>query len=66
MCGRVGSESKCFCGHMFNDHNLVFTKKKQKTNCKKCKCGSMKWIPTRPEEIGFGHLPRRKEFKIFK
>ena len=66
LCGRVGSESRCFCGHYFPDHNKILTKKKFDSKCKKCKCQGFKWIPTRPEEIGFGHLPRRSEFNIHK
>lgn len=27
-CGRVGSKSKCFCGHFFSDHKLTCTKKR--------------------------------------
>ena len=43
-CFRVGSESKCFCGHFFKDHfNEVG--KKLKNNCKSCKCIAFRFIP---------------------
>ncbi|CDW88981.1 UNKNOWN [Stylonychia lemnae] len=62
-CFRIGSQSNCFCGHRFSSHELIL-KKAQKTNCKDCKCAEFKFMPRRPEEIGQGHLPRRKGFDI--
>jgi len=63
-CFRVGSESKCFCGHLFKDHQKVLTKKTTKTNCDKCVCKAFSFIPRRPEELGQWWLPRRKGFNI--
>ncbi len=32
-CFRVGSNSRCFCGHSFAGHKKVLTKKKLNTDC---------------------------------
>ena len=61
-CCRVGPATRCFCGHSLETHgagNLL-----RKTSCSQCKCRYFNYIPTRPEEIGMGHLPRRKNFNI--
>ena len=63
-CFRVGSDSRCFCGCYFKDHEKQLTKNKLKTNCNKCKCKAFRFIPRRPEEIGEHWLPRRKGFNI--
>ena len=62
-CFRVGSQSRCFCGHLFGSHQLVLAKS-QKTNCTECKCAAFSFIPRRPEEVGQWHLPRRKGFDV--
>lgn len=63
-CGRIGSQSMCFCGHMFPDHDIKVTKKKQSSKCTQCKCKDFRWVPQRPEECGMWWLPRRKGFKV--
>lgn len=65
-CMRVGSKSKCFCGHFYSAHKLTITGKKKNISnpCEKCVCKRFQWIPTRPEECGMYWLPRRKEFKL--
>lgn len=63
-CFRIGTNSKCFCGHLFKDHQKILTKTQQKNNCTTCDCKAFSFIPRRPEEIGQGHLPRRKGFDI--
>lgn len=35
-CSRVGSSSRCFCGHFFQEHKLIFTSNKQVTSCLNC------------------------------
>ena len=59
-CTRVGPGAKCFCGHLFDTHNLC----KRSNPCTGCRCISFKFIPQRPEEVGEWWLPRRKEFDI--
>ena len=59
-CTRVGPGAKCFCGHVFETHNMS----KRTNPCTQCKCSSFKFIPQRPEEVGEWWLPRRKEFDI--
>ena len=63
QCFRIGSESRCFCGHLLKDHNRELGKK-VKSNCRQCKCTAFQFIPRRPEELGLWHLPRRKGFDI--
>lgn len=65
-CFRVGSNSRCFCGHNFNAHKKVLMKKKLHTDCEKCECKQFKWIPRRPEEVGMYWLVRRKGFDVTK
>eukprot|EP01064_Diplonema_japonicum_P036441 TRINITY_DN816_c6_g1_i4.p1 TRINITY_DN816_c6_g1~~TRINITY_DN816_c6_g1_i4.p1 ORF type:complete len:279 (+),score=24.19 TRINITY_DN816_c6_g1_i4:147-983(+) len=59
-CCRVGPDTLCFCGCPLKHHNLS----NRKVNCTSCRCPYYRYIPSRPEEIGFGHLTRRKEFDI--
>lgn len=59
-CTRIGPGAKCFCGDLFESHNLL----KRTHPCEKCRCNSFKFIPQRPEEVGEWWLPRRKEFNI--
>ncbi len=64
-CFRVGSNSRCFCGHMFTEHEIPLSHKKvSKTNCSTCPCKGFKFIPRRPEEVGMDWLPRRKGFNV--
>ena len=65
QCFRVGSESRCFCGHLFKVHEKAFMKGgKLKNSCQTCECKAFNFIPRRPEEIGQHWLPRRKGFNI--
>lgn len=63
-CFRAGSKSKCFCGHLFAEHNKNIGAKKINTSCLNCPCKAFKYVPTRPEECGMWWLPRRKEFDV--
>ena len=50
ICFHLGKNSMCVCGHVFFWHNLVLFEGEFKSNCKKCKCGKLKYIPIFPEE----------------
>ena len=63
-CFRVGSDSKCFCGHFFKNHDKILKNGRFKTNCKNCLCKQFRFIPRRPEELNQWWLPRRKGFDI--
>jgi len=63
-CFRLGSKSKCFCGHLQNEHNKNIGTKKIDTKCLNCPCKAFSYVPTRPEEVGMWWLPRRKEFDV--
>ena len=65
-CFRVGSNSRCFCGHLFAGHQKTLSKKKLNTACEKCECKGFQWIPRRPEEVGMYWLVRRKGFDAVK
>lgn len=65
-CGRLGSQSKCFCGHYLTGHSDKYFGKKLDTSCKECPCKTFKFVPTRPEECGMYWLPRRKDFNVNK
>ncbi|EAS01192.2 hypothetical protein TTHERM_00318550 (macronuclear) [Tetrahymena thermophila SB210] len=65
-CGRIGSNSKCFCGHLFSCHNDKYFGKKFDVSCKNCPCKVFKFVPTRPEECGMYWLVRRKDFNVHK
>ena len=53
QCFRIGSESKCFCGHLFKAHEKTILKNgRVKNNCNSCDCKAFQFIPRRPEEIG--------------
>ncbi|CAD8136860.1 unnamed protein product [Paramecium pentaurelia] len=62
-CSRIGSTSKCFCGHLFSQHKQQLGKKFN-TGCEKCECKRFQFVPSRPEECGMYWLPRRKDFNI--
>ena len=64
QCFRIGSESRCFCGHFLSSHDKDLTKSKVKSGCQTCKCKEFKFIPRRPEELGQWWMPRRKGFDI--
>eukprot|EP00164_Ancoracysta_twista_P003186 GFYU01004250.1.p1 GENE.GFYU01004250.1~~GFYU01004250.1.p1 ORF type:complete len:439 (-),score=34.62 GFYU01004250.1:221-1537(-) len=61
-CTRVGPHSMCFCGHKGDAHDF----RTPMVKCLTCDCKQMRWIPTRPEEVGEWWLPRRKDFNVTK
>lgn len=63
-CSRLGKFSKCFCGHLFPQHNDSLFGKKQNTACRDCPCKRFAFVPTRPEECGMYWLVRRKDFNV--
>lgn len=63
-CGRIGSNSKCFCNHLFSNHNQKGFGKKIDIKCQQCPCKAYRFVPSRPEECGMWWLPRRKDFKV--
>ncbi|KAK2964733.1 putative FAM221B-like protein [Blattamonas nauphoetae] len=64
FCSRIGPTTRCFCGHLFQDHDMKPTAKRQSTKCHLCHCPRCEFVPTRPEEIGDHWLPRRKDFNV--
>ena len=59
-CIRVGSNSKCFCGHLLSDH-APHTGKSVQVPCtlERCECKAFAFILSRPEEAGEWWLQRR-------
>ena len=62
-CSRVGSASRCFCGHTLAEHALVDSKNPRAPSCS-CGCKRFEFVPSRPEEVGMWWLPRRKGFNV--
>ncbi|CAH8580323.1 unnamed protein product [Heterobilharzia americana] len=62
-CQRVCSTSRCFCGHLLNQHEK-FTGKQTFLKCEQtgCICKGFKFIPNRPEEVGEFWLIKRRDF----
>lgn len=64
MCGRIGSESSCLCGHSYRDHGIG-RPNKPLPKCSACRaCTAFRHSPVRPEEVGQWHLPRRRDFDL--
>ncbi|GMI47982.1 hypothetical protein TrCOL_g6323 [Triparma columacea] len=60
-CFRLSYDSPCFCGCTLADHLEIGGR------CKSCRsCRLYKFVYTRPEEIGDGHLVRRRGFNVTK
>nr|XP_039271344.1 protein FAM221B-like isoform X2 [Styela clava] len=59
-CIRVGEESKCFCGHLLNQHRY-FNGTKSQVSCAihDCRCRSFEFVPSRPEDVGEFWLKKR-------
>lgn len=59
-CIRVCKSSKCFCGHLLNQH-AQYTGKSVMVPCTapRCECKAFAFIPSRPEEAGEFWLQRR-------
>ncbi|XP_003943837.2 protein FAM221B [Saimiri boliviensis] len=60
-CFRIGSESRCFCGHLLREHRIISD---ISVPCKvsQCRCLMFCFIPSRPEEVGEFWLKRRATF----
>lgn len=62
-CIRVGSNSKCFCGHLLHQHGK-YDGNSVRVPCAvaKCKCKAFAFIPSRAEDVGEFWLQRRPNF----
>nr|KAF6433379.1 family with sequence similarity 221 member B [Molossus molossus] len=50
-CFRIGDESKCFCGHLLREHQII-SDISVPCNVSQCRCLMFCFIPSRPEEVG--------------
>lgn len=66
ICTRIGSKSRCLCGHFLKNHlPLKRGGSTRPPKCNSCtKCPGFRYAPSRPEECGQWHLPRRKDFDL--
>ncbi|XP_030878048.1 protein FAM221B-like [Leptonychotes weddellii] len=60
-CFRIGDESKCFCGHLLKEHQII-SDISVPCNVGQCRCLMFCFIPSRPEEVGEFWLKRRTTF----
>ncbi|XP_023379775.1 protein FAM221B isoform X1 [Pteropus medius] len=60
-CFRIGDESKCFCGHLLREHQII-SDISVPCNVGQCRCLMFCFIPSRPEEVGEFWLKRRATF----
>nr|XP_020736061.1 protein FAM221B isoform X2 [Odocoileus virginianus texanus]XP_020764607.1 protein FAM221B-like isoform X2 [Odocoileus virginianus texanus] len=60
-CFRIGDESKCFCGHLLREHQII-SDISVPCNVGQCHCLMFCFIPSRPEEVGEFWLKRRATF----
>ncbi|XP_077918333.1 protein FAM221B [Halichoerus grypus] len=60
-CFRIGDESKCFCGHLLKEHQII-SDISVPCNVGQCRCLTFCFIPSRPEEVGEFWLKRRATF----
>ncbi|XP_023571746.1 protein FAM221B [Octodon degus] len=60
-CYRIGDESKCFCGHLLKQHQII-SDISVPCNVSQCHCIIFCFIPSRPEEVGEFWLRRRATF----
>ncbi|XP_012923017.1 protein FAM221B isoform X3 [Heterocephalus glaber] len=60
-CYRIGDESKCFCGHLLKQHQIISDISVPCT-ASQCHCLIFCFIPSRPEEVGDVLLRRRATF----
>ncbi|XP_032232766.2 protein FAM221B isoform X2 [Nematostella vectensis] len=62
-CVRVGSSSKCFCGHSLSEHGR-YDSNSVRVPCGMagCKCKAFAFIPSRAEDVGEYWLQRRPNF----
>ncbi|XP_033286991.2 protein FAM221B [Orcinus orca] len=50
-CFRIEDESKCFCGHLLREHQII-SDISVPCNVGQCRCLMFCFIPSRPEELG--------------
>ncbi|XP_010617664.1 LOW QUALITY PROTEIN: protein FAM221B [Fukomys damarensis] len=55
-CYRIGNESKCFCGHLLKQHQIISDISVPCT-VNQCRCLMFCFIPSRPEEVGIMVVP---------
>ncbi|CAH6790319.1 Fam221b [Phodopus roborovskii] len=60
-CFRIGDESKCFCGHLLKEHQII-SDLSVPCSVSQCRCLMFCFIPSRPEEVGEFWLKRRATF----
>ncbi|XP_006143216.1 protein FAM221B isoform X2 [Tupaia chinensis] len=60
-CFRIGDESKCFCGHLLREHQII-SDISVPCHVSQCRCLMFCFIPSRPEEVGEFWLRRRATF----
>ncbi|XP_055283005.1 protein FAM221B [Moschus berezovskii] len=60
-CFRIGDESKCFCGHLLREHQII-SDISVPCHVGQCRCLMFCFIPSRPEEVGEFWLKRRATF----
>ncbi|KAJ8794467.1 hypothetical protein J1605_018920 [Eschrichtius robustus] len=60
-CFRIGDESKCFCGHLLREHQII-SDISVPCNVGQCRCLMFCFILSRPEEVGEFWLKRRATF----
>ncbi|XP_076791205.1 protein FAM221B isoform X2 [Arvicanthis niloticus] len=60
-CFRIGDESKCFCGHLLREHQII-SDLSVPCNVSQCRCLMFCFIPSRPEEVGEFWLKKRATF----
>ena len=65
-CIRVSMESRCFCGHVLNQHESFEKKRTTSLKCllNGCGCKQFAFVPSRPQEIGEWWLPKRRGFDV--
>ncbi|XP_031233094.1 protein FAM221B [Mastomys coucha] len=60
-CFRIGDDSKCFCGHLLREHQII-SDLSVPCNVSQCRCLMFCFIPSRPEEVGEFWLKKRATF----
>ncbi len=61
---RIGPKSTCLCGHTWDQHKGIGKHTVRPPACTCSRCPAFRYAPTRPEEVGQWHLPRRKDFNL--
>ncbi|XP_066112881.1 protein FAM221B isoform X2 [Saccopteryx bilineata] len=60
-CFRIGDESKCFCGHLLREHQII-SDISVPCDVSQCRCRMFCFIPSCPEAVGEFWLRRRASF----